>query len=157
MIKKIFLFGSLITSLLASTLITNEVEEKGDVILKNMTGKDDIMNIETVFHDNNVLSKVAKGKGKEKDRKKKPKKRDSSSSSSSEEERERNSRRSRTSRPPIIPNPGQSANEPVMRQQEVVTGGRNSRHTSKEDNATEGEDNVITVTGPIRRKPLIHV
>lgn len=76
MIKKIFLFGSLITSsLLASShLITNE--EEGDVILKSMTGKDDIMNIDTVFNDNNILSKVSKGKGKEKDRKKKPKKRE---------------------------------------------------------------------------------
>lgn len=150
MIKKLLLFGGLIGSSLASPLL----EGDEGVILKTMTGKDDIMNMDTLFSDNNILNKLSKGKGKEKDRKKKPKKRDSSSSSSNEDER--NSRRSRASRPPIIPVPAAN-NEQVMRQQELVTGGRNSRHTSKDDGGIEGEDNVITVTGPIRRKPLIRI
>lgn len=151
MIKKLLLFVSLITSLLASSCHENNGQEEND-LLKSMTGKDDIMNIETVF---DPLNKVSNGKGKDKDRKKKPKKHESSSSSSSDDDRTTSHRRSRASRPPIVPiSPKPSAsNEQVMRRQEVV-GSRHSRHTSKEDNA--GEDNVITVTGPIRRKPLIY-
>lgn len=146
MIKKLFLFGSLITSLLASSLIPGQ-EEDGGVMLKSMTGKDDIMNLDSVFNE-----KAVSGKGKEKERKKKPKKRDSSSSS---DEDDKTIRRSRTSRPTLT-NPG---TEQVIRQQEVVVGGggggnRHGRHTSKEDNVEE--ENVITVTGPIRRKPLFH-
>lgn len=147
MIKKLFLFGSLLTSLLASSLIPGQQQQVGDdVKLKSMTGKNDIMNIDFVFNEKSIT-----GKGKEKGRKKKPKKRDSSNSSSNDRTSRRSSSSSRTSRPPTASKP---VNTGLVRQQEVVAGGnRHSRHTSKEDNADE---NDITVTGSIRRKPLFH-
>lgn len=163
MIKKIILFGNLIGSLFASTSMPENATEE-EVVLKNMTGRDDIMNLDHVFggDQRGDFNKATTGKGKDKDRKKKPKKKkeSSSSSSSSDEEQQRRSRRDNRSAPrPVISNPGQ--NEPVIRQQEVAVGGaaggnRHVRHSSREDvNVRTGDDGVITVDGPIRRKPLI--
>lgn len=138
--KKIFLISGLITSLLASANIPNEGNE--------------IMNLDSVFESNfHDLLKTMTGKGKQdkkKDKERKP--------SHSEVEEDRNTGRS-SLRPPLAPAPPQI--EPVMRAHDLNSGSRhNSRHPSQEEGgtvtATKYDDGVITVEGPIRRKPLFY-
>lgn len=136
--KGIILLTGLITSLLASANIPNE--------------RNEIMNLDSVFESNlHDLHKTTSGKGK------KDKKRDKDRKP--EHSEDRNAART-SSRPPLAPAPPQT--EPVMRARDLNSGSRhNSRHhPSQEEGGTvpapKHDDGVITVEGPIRRKPLIY-
>lgn len=159
MIKKFILFGGLISSLFASSIVT----ETDEIVLKSTAGKNDIMNLDSLFETHGKeedFNKMSKGKGKkekEKERKKKPKKPrvSSSSSSSSSEDDRRSNRNNRSFRnlpltPPTTHAPPLA--EPIMRQQDANVDRRYTRHASKEE-MTNNND-AITITGPIRRKPI---
>ena len=150
-------------------------EYESDLLLKSMNSNQDIMNLNSVFDNVNYqthqrnLVKSTNLREKKKDKKKKPRK--ESSTSSSDDEFDRKPSRSRRERliitPPIQSQPppqpnvsNPTPNDPIMHQQEVNS--RNGRYVSREEDvgiinsAVRGLDGVLTVEGPIRRKPLIH-
>ena len=154
----------LVGNLVASAAIPEEhlKSTSGGITVRDGKGgrSGDITNLSAIFpteddKDEKVL-KAARGKnGKDKkDKKKKKKHRSSSSSSSSSDDGKGKGRKGQERQSggrSAVPPPQNPAEERV-RQQEVNRA--SNRHISREENEV-GSDGVITVRGPIRRKPLL--